>query len=466
MELRDFAERILFASTIEEKPACPEVIKGRTPSVFWFNPFAEGRIAQGKSFTPKKQQVALAGDLANLPQFLCRQDDVVLVAKRPAVGFLSMVKEAGFPLPEFIELEEGAIAPASSLRQRKIGGLRPWAWGPDSVELLGPLFANWSGKPRSESQCFNEGIAQLYSKAWSAALLKEVLSRWAGESWLCAEGEAGVAVSSVEAALEAIEAIRRRGHHRVVAKEAHGLAGHNAMRLWEPEVLESQRRWMGSAVARGRQLVIEPWLERAADFSVQLEMGARDLKLRGFTGLVNDPRGQFQANWAAANYARGIPARVTAMFPAPPDCAMRIQRLYEDIRALLQDQLRRVGYVGPVSIDAFVYQPTPGVFRLKPIVEINPRYTMGRLAVELMRQAAPGSCGVLRLVNRAMAKAEGFADFAVYARALGQRFPLGLEGAPTRKIRSGALCLNDPAPAQTCLAVFRVGRAPDEILAG
>jgi len=45
--------------------------KGRTPNVFIFNPFPEASIAQGKSFTPTKQQTLLANDLANLPQFLC-----------------------------------------------------------------------------------------------------------------------------------------------------------------------------------------------------------------------------------------------------------------------------------------------------------------------------------------------------------------------------------------------------------
>ena len=52
--------------------------KGRTPSVFVFNPFAEGHIAHGKRFTPAKHQAMLASDLANLPQFLCRSDDIVL----------------------------------------------------------------------------------------------------------------------------------------------------------------------------------------------------------------------------------------------------------------------------------------------------------------------------------------------------------------------------------------------------
>ena len=71
-------------------------------------------------------------------------------------------------------------------------------------------------------------------------------------------------------------------------KEALGLAGHNAIRLWEPELLESQRRWLARAVREGRSVVVEPWLERVLDFSVQLEMSAAGLKLCGYTGLVND----------------------------------------------------------------------------------------------------------------------------------------------------------------------------------
>lgn len=448
--------------------------KGRTPSVFVFNPFAEGHIAQGKQFTPVKHQAMLARDLANLPQFLCRQDDIVLVPQRPSVEFLSAIKTAGFALPEFVELRSApresspgfrlSIDPASSVVQRKIGRLRPWAWGPDSVELLEPLFPNVTGEERAASQRYNETLAQLYSKAWSAAFLRKILPRWADEPWLCAEREIGLAVDTFDGALQAIAAIRRRGHHRVVVKEALGLAGHNAIRLWEPELLETQRRWIAQAVQNRRLLVIEPWLERALDFSVQLEMGPGGLKLCGYTGLINDGKGQFQANWAAPNYDRRIPTNVAALFHEPADIATRLQRLYGDILSLLESELRRAGHLGPVGIDAFVYRAPEGDCRLKPIVEINPRYTMGRLTVELMKQTCPGSHGIFRLVSRARARAEGFEDFAACARFLSERFPLRLEGEPVPKIREGALCLNDPAQAQVCLAVFQVSRTLDALM--
>ena len=475
--------------------------KGRTPSVFVFNPFAEGRIAEGKTFNANKHQLQLARDLENLPQFLCRQDDVVLVGQRPSVEFLSRIKEAGFALPEFVELaargsvsrstpakigaldnlsasHEGGTAaghrPALlSLAARKLGRLRPWAWGPDSLELLQPLFANVTGEARTADQRFNADLAQLYSKAWSALFLQNflvckrrgsqrLLTSSPTEDWLCTKDEVGVAVSSLDEALAAIDKIRGRGHHKIVVKEALGLAGSNALRLFEPEVLPTHQRWMAKALNQGRQLVVEPWLERLLDFSIQLEMSAEGLKLCGYTGLLNDARGQFQGNFAESHHHKRIPTKVVTLF-REPDISNRLLELYAGIFAALETELRRVDFTGPLGIDALVYRDAAGGVRLKPVVEINPRYTMGRVLVELMKQTCQGSCGQFRLVNPAQLRVEGVENFSAYARALNERWPLSLAGELVPKIHTGALCLNDPATVQACLAVFQVGRTLDEV---
>jgi hypothetical protein len=185
-------------------------------------------------------------------------------------------------------------------------------------------------------------------------------------------------------------------------------------------------------------------------------MGSHHLKLCGYTGLINDNKGQFQANWAAPNYNRRLPANVTALFPETQNISGQLKRLYADIFSLLETELRDAGFIGPIGIDAFVYRASDGSCHLKPIVEINPRYTMGRLTLELMKQACPGSFGIFRLVTRA--QMEECSDFPTYARSLSQRFPLRLEGEPLRKIREGIVCLNDPIEAQVCLATFQVSR--------
>jgi hypothetical protein len=452
----------------------------RLPGVFLFNPFAEGHIARGRAFTPVKHQVLLAEDLANLPQFLGERGDIVLVTKRPSSSFLQTLTQAGFPLPEFVELKHDHIDPGSSLGRREFRGLRPWAWGPDSVRLLGPLFDRVVGDRRLANQYFNDDIAGLYSKAWSVGFLRKVLARCcagltftaprtiaqecpgnaATWSWLCSEEEVGQVVDTLDDALDAIAAIRSRGHHRVVVKAAHGLAGQNAIRLWEAELLPTQRRWLAHSLSDGRKLVVEPWLERALDFSVQLEMEPHGLELRGYTGQVNDHRGQYLANWAESEYRRRLPARVGALLGLRPDNLWGLDRLYVEIFSLLEAELQRVHFFGPISIDALIYRTPEGACRLKPIVEINPRYTMGRLTVELMQRASPESCGWFSLVTRVQARAEGFGDLVSYAAALGERLPLRLEGEPAPRIAQGALCLNDPGQARVCLATFEVNPGP------
>jgi uncharacterized ferritin-like protein (DUF455 family) len=436
--------------------------KGRTPGVFVFNPFAEGYIAQGQAFTPNKHQQSLQRDLENLPQFLCRQDDVVLVGKRPSAAFLSGLKEAGFTLPEFVELRAGRIEPGG-LTCRKLGELRPWAWGPDSLELLRPLFANACAARQEPGDYYDETKAQLYSKAWSAAFLKEALRQLhagGAESWVCTEQEVGVAVGTLAEAMTQIDAIRQRGCHNIIIKEALGVAGHNAIRLLEPELLETQRRWITRAIKSGRRLVIEPWLERKVDFSVQLEMQSSGLSLIGYAGLSNDWKGQYQGNWAGPGFRQRICVDLPRLFPAVRDISNRVLELNQKIFRLLETELRKAGYLGPVGIDAFVYKTPHGECRLKPIVEINPRYTMGRLALELMKYVAPGSSGSFRLINRRILKNQGFNDFASWAKTSCSKFPLRREGAPVPRISEGFVCLNDPDETQACLAVFQVTRSP------
>ena len=447
--------------------------KGRTPSVYVFNAFTEGRLAEGKKFNPTKPQAQLARDLENLPQFLCRQDDIVLVTQKPSVEFLSSVKQAGFPLPEFAAGVQALACPPDTLKRelqplaaRKLGSLRPWAWGPDSLELLKPIFASVTGEQRADEKRFNEKIAQLYSKSWSANFLRRVLAEkleignWKLEiqNWLCTENEIGVAVNSLDEVLAAISKIRARGHRKIVVKASFGVAGSNALRLFEPTLLPAQLRWMENAFAHKRELVVEPWLERLLDFSVQLEMTAGKLKLCGFTGLQCDARGQFIANFAEAHHHKRIPAKVISQFNAAADISGRLLEFYGEIFAALETELRRVDFTGPIGIDAFVYRDANGAVKLKPVVEINPRYTMGRVLVELMRQTCQNCFGSFRLVNLVQLRAEGFENFPAFAKSLAEKFPLQLEGHPPR-IRSGALCLNDPATAQVCLAVFQVGRA-------
>ncbi len=190
--------------------------------------------------------MSLARDLANFPNFSAEQMILCSLQKRPSVEFLSGIKQASFPLPEFVEtLSDGRIERGSNLGSlRKLGGLRPLGVGAGQcAELLQPLFANVSGEPRSVDQYFNERIARLYSKSWSAGLLKRVLVR--DEPWLCTDHEVGITVDTLEGALEVIASIRRGGHHRIV-----GEGGARASRAQRDSFLGT-RHFSGAAAVAG-----------------------------------------------------------------------------------------------------------------------------------------------------------------------------------------------------------------------
>jgi len=431
--------------------------KGRTPQVFLFNPLAEAFIADGTRFNPSRHQARLVADLANLPQFLAADDDIVLVPEPPSPSFLSGLRRAGLPVPEFVR-----VADTGSLAGRKLGGLRPWAWSPDSRRILGPLAPLVTGLAPLPPETLQGQLADLYSKAWSARFIREVLPELASlapAKVLVGAAETGTVVESPEATFEAIAAIRARGHHRLVVKRSLGCAGGNALRLWEPELAENQRRWIADSFRDGATAVVEPWLDRIADFSVQFETGADGLRWVGYAALHTDSRGQFIANAAEPGFARRPPAAVIGAFRGA-DLSW-IHGVFERLRVRLAPSLLAAGHRGPVGIDAFVFNGTNGP-RLKPVVEINPRHTMGRLTLELMRHVAPGRHGLFRLVNPSQLRAAGHSSFAALASALAQEHPPELAGEPVPRLAAGIVPLNDPATAAACLALFQVSQTAVE----
>jgi uncharacterized ferritin-like protein (DUF455 family) len=428
--------------------------KGRTPSVFLFNPFEEGRIAMGPSFTPGKPQAGLARDLAALPMHLAREDDVVLVPERPSVEFLSRLRSAGFPIPEFVALLNGAVTGDSPLAGRKLGALRPWAWGPSAVVSLQPLFAAVRSEPQSPEAAFNSGIAELYSKTWSADFLRRFLAE-SREDGLCTSHDVGVAVSTPGEFESAVANFRADGPRRLVAKQHLGLAGANALRLWENEISAAQRRWVDNCLENGRKLVVEPWLDRLADFSAHWDMTPAGLKFAGCAGLQTDLRGQYEGSTAEPGFSKRVPSAVRRLF-AGSMFAAQLTDIFARVAAMLEPALRQRGFRGPVGVDAFVFRDSTGAPRLKPIVEINPRCTMGRVAIELMRRVKPGSSVRFHLVSKRHATAAGYSSIAPFARHLEERNPLIMEGEPVAGIKSGTVCLTDAGRAETCVAILDV----------
>lgn len=354
-----------------------EVSRGRTPVVHWFNPNAEGwaRAARsGLPWTPDHPALALERDCEALMMGACRRDDALLMRRVPSVVHLQSLKAAGFELPE--------ILPYPATPGRKIGGLRPWAWSPDASAALQPLAGDIA--PNMEWQWRGDVPLEWFSKETGLRL----------EEALGAVAETGRLIRDADEAICEIKCLLESG--QALLKAPYACAGRGHLRVNHESQPGKTRGWIANTLAAHGAVVVEPWLDRVMDFSALYEMRAGGtVEWIGMARMENDAAGRF-------NGIRVNPKWGTLMEPELAAFFFRDARAIE----IYQDDLPRVlpgilpGYAGPLCVDAMVHREAGGAFALKPVVELNVRMTMGRLAWEWMKRSPGKGGGRLRILRK------------------------------------------------------------------
>lgn len=386
-----------------------EQSRGRTPVVHWFNPYAEAHVAaarRGGKFTPKKKASAMEEDCEMVMLAWCRRDDIILMRKPPTSEHLAYLKQAGFLLPE--------IMAAGVLNDRKLGGMRPWAWSPDASELM-----------RAHAGRVSPSVPW----QWREPLPDEWLSKEIGVALLERLGvaERGKVCRDPDAAMAELGVLLDSGI--ALVKGAFGCAGRDHLRVeagGETQALE----WLERVLAEHGAVVVERWRERVLDFSALYEMEAGKADLVGMTVMENDERGRFLGSRVAPKWGSLLDDEVSAFLYREA----RVMDWYQEkIPAVLTELLP--GYVGPLGVDAMVFRNQDGGLGWTPVVELNVRMTMGRVALELMAKSRPGSAGRLRFLRKGKVDVDELRQGSVMG---------------------GKVLLNDPEHAREFLVVWEV----------
>ena len=440
---------------------------GRCPRLHWFNPLCDLAAGRGAPFTPPAPLRDLSRDLALLPALLAAPDDVVVVPGRPSLTFLQELRAAGLPVPELVEWDPAAGEAPAALDGRRLTGLRPWGWAPDSVAALGPLAEQLPAGEAAPESFWREERRQLYSKAWSAAWLAAVLPPLREEEgdWLCGPEVVGSACGTEEEVAAALAGGFAAGWRRGVVKAAFGAAGGRRILVDSPDLPEHRRRWLRGVLEEGGSVVVEPWLDRVLDLSAQYEAEEDgSVRLVGITRFLTSPGGRFQGV-VLHDMVAGLDEETRRFLYGDGRDGRRLERL---CRRLGEDLGRRLprDFRGPLGVDALVYRDRRDCgLRLKPVVELNPRLTMGRVGLALRRRVLASRSAVWRLWRLKDLKAAGHASAAAWADRLRQRLPLEMSG-DGRQISRGAVFTNDPAEARAFVGVLAVAEEPpaDELL--
>ena len=452
--------------------------RGRCPSVFWFNPACESEVAarDNGTFTPSAPVQSLQKDLASLPIFLGVRDDAVLVPQRPTSSFLRQLQEAGFTLPEFVEAAAGIEA--TDLVDRDVGRLCPWGRSPGAARYLQSLAGN---QPDGASELWLSRLRPIYSKAFGAAQLRRFLQSREPDDWLCDDAVVGVSCDSVAAVQARLDQLRARGWQRAVAKANFGASGRDQIQFGDAPPRPSQLGWLENVIQHQGTVVVEPWLDRLVDLSLLLDVADGRCRSLGWTRFITNQRGQYLGSFVQGRIDGLAPAVRRFLYGGGKE-PKRLQHLADALVAQLERPLLDAGVVGPVGIDMIVYCDRAGAgarelvggqghgdssdegdgqLRLKPIVEINPRYTMGHLAWRLARHVNAARTAVWLILRCADVEAAGFASPQAFATQVRERHPLRL--TPNgEQISTGAIFTTDPSQAEMFLSLLVV----DESLEG
>lgn len=356
------------------------ISRGRTPVLHWFNPNCESHARAafvGKPWQPDKTALALEHDLEALMLACCRRDDALLMRRPPSVEHLHQLKRAGLELPEIVPLKErGRPAHISA---RKLSGLRPWAWSPDASDTLRPFTGSIA-----------PGMPHPWREAWPAEWFsKEIGLRL--EELLGPVPETGRLFHDTDAVLS--EITRHLAAGQALLKAPFACAGRGHLRVNHESIPAKTRGWIDNTLAAHGAVVVEPWLDRVLDFSALYESKADGVAHLGFTVMENDAAGRFLGIRVGPKWGNLLPEDIAAfLFREARVLDLYQNRLPPLIAGLLP------GYRGPLCVDAMVHRRADGSMALKPVVELNVRFTMGRLAWEWMKHGdgGPGRMRILR----------------------------------------------------------------------
>ncbi len=163
---------------------------------------------------------------------------------------------------------------------------------------------------------------------------------------------------------------------RFTLKPRFGTSGRGRVAGHAGRVVEASGGFARLAESGGAML--EPWLKRTCDLSAQFWIGAdRRLVLLGTTELLVDGSGLYRGHRGFVD-SKG---RITS--GNPYDEALR------EAAVVVAEAAVAAGYQGPCGIDAFAFESEPGRVELRSIVEFNARFTLGIVAIGLLRRALP-----------------------------------------------------------------------------
>ncbi len=192
----------------------------------------------------------------------------------------------------------------------------------------------------------------------------------------------GVECLTLDEWQSAVKRLAAFGYDQWVAKAQLSHAGRNRLLAQGTRLNPAQLGWLNKQLRDPRGVYLEPWAQPLEQAGLQFEVlrdeaGGAEIRCVGVTQLLTDHVGRY---FGSLIQAEGIQEQKwrTAVDHGHRVCC----------------EAAAAGYFGPIGIDAFQFRGSDGSIATRLCNDINGRYTMGRLALQLRKKLQPGQAGL------------------------------------------------------------------------
>ncbi|MFV0289877.1 MAG: hypothetical protein ACK5IJ_03125 [Mangrovibacterium sp.] len=334
------------------------------PKLFHFNSTCEIAIANGSPyFNTSVLLNRFELDLTSIMGVFAKEGDYILSEEKPSTDFLEKMMQLGLSKVNYVSLSE--IKQMQLHEKELIFNVQSWGGSPAENFYLRDI-------KKSEEQ-WDAQRTKIIERAFAVHLLEKGLRFDWNHSLIGSENVLNCSIlRTVEEAEKYLEM-----HFPVVFKSPFSSSGRGLLVLRKPILNDANRKWITTILHQQGYIVASAWLEKIQDLSFQFEKIDACIRFEGVSYFNTNSNGQYKEhvlNGHSFSLEEGE-TTINNFF---------LEQIGEQIRQTLSQSELMTSFQGRFGVDALIYKEI-GKLKVHPMVEINPRYTMGAVALSLQK---------------------------------------------------------------------------------
>lgn len=334
------------------------------PSIYFFNPTAELSVANGDfSYQPSALLRQFEREMAAIMLYFASEKDLVVVDDYPDEQFLNTIRQLKPHLPGFIKKTDLECS------QQSFDKLVPWGWSPAVINEFQSLFPRFSPAFNASGRGkWKNDFALFYNRKKATGILDYIYENYEGELPEKTILEPLIC-KNCDIANELLKQKRQ-----IVFKAPLSSSGRGIQMLRKESLNSSNIAWLKSIINKQGFVMAETLHNKVADVSLHFfKQSGKTTKFIDKVFFKTNSKGQFLGCY-------------TGNHPDPAVNSLINKHIKKGITTILEQAFNKQfeNYEGYLGLDMMVIEIN-GQEQLHPCVEVNPRFTMGLLTLQIKK---------------------------------------------------------------------------------